>query len=78
MSSGVLFIIVVWLILSVRHFRLGFLDFVFFIVIAIIAGYSSYATYSQYRFLSKWERRIGLLVHMEEQMMSEKLDEANS
>ena len=77
-SSGILFIIVVWLILSIRHFHLGFLDFVFFIVIAVISGYSIYATYSQYRFLSKWERRIGLLVHMEEQMMSEKLNEAKS
>jgi len=77
-SSGILFIIVVWLVLSVRRFRLGFLDFVFFIVTAIIAGYSIYATYSQYRFLSKWERRIGLLIHMEEQLMSEKLDQANS
>jgi len=74
-SSGILFVISVLLILSTRHYRLGPLDFLLFIFIAVIAGYSIYAMYSQYRFLSKWERRIGLLLHMEEQMLAEKLDE---
>jgi hypothetical protein len=74
-SSGILFVIVIWLILISRHFRLGLLDFVLFIFVAIIAGYSIYATYTQYRFLSKWERRIGLLLHLEDQMLSEKLEE---
>ena len=77
-SSGILFILTIWLILVTRHFRLGFLDFLLFIFVAIIAGYSIYATYTQYRFLSKWERRIGLLLHLEEQMLNEKLDEAKS
>jgi len=74
-SSGILFVIVIWLILLVRHLRLGFLDFLLFIFIGVIAGYSIYATYSQYRFLSRWERRIGLLLHLEEQMLSEKLED---
>ena len=77
-SSGILFLIVVWLILSVRHFRLGLLDFALFIFVAIIAAYSIYSMYSQYQFLSKWERRLGLLLHMEEQMLSEKLDETKT
>jgi len=75
-SSGFLFIIVIWLILRTRHFGLSFIDFVFFVVAAVIAGYSIYAMYSQYRFLNKWERRLGLLVHLEEQMLSKKLEEA--
>ena len=45
------------------------------IIAAVILGYSIYAMYAQYRFLNKWERRIGLLVHMEEEMMAEKLNE---
>jgi len=74
-SSGVLFIVVVWLILRTRHFGLGIIGFVLLIIAAIILAYSIYAMYAQYRFLSRWERRIGLLLHMEEQMLSEKLDE---
>ena len=77
-SSGILFIIVILLILSVRHFRLGLIDFGIFIVVAVIAGYSIYAMYSQYRFLSKWERRLGLLIHMEDEILSEKLGDPNS
>ena len=78
LSSGILFILVIWLILSIRHFRLGLFDFALFIIVGIIAGYSIYATYYQFRFLSRWERRLGLLLHMEEQMLSEKLEETKS
>jgi len=74
-SSGVLFIIVVWLILRTRHFGLGFIGFILLILAGLVLAYSVYAMYSQYRFLSRWERRIGLLLHMEEEMLSEKLDE---
>ena len=74
-SSAILFILVVWLLLRTRHFGLGFIDFILLILAGILLGYSIYAMYSQYRFLSKWERRIGLLLHMEEEMLSEKLDE---
>src|SRR5208337_468692 len=66
-SSGVLFIVVVWLILRTRHFGLGLVGFALLIIAAIILAYSVYAMYAQYRFLNKWERRIGLLLHMEEQ-----------
>ncbi len=78
LSSGILFVLVIWLILSTRHFRLGLIDFGLFIVAAIIAGYSIYSMYQQYRFLSKWERRLGLLMHLEDQMLSEKLDESKA
>ena len=77
-SSALLFIVAVWLILRLRHFGLGFVDFVLLIIVAALLGYSIYAMVAQYRFLNKWERRIGLLLHMEEQMMSEKLDEAKA
>ena len=74
-SSGALFVVVVWLIIRIRHFRLGLIDFVFLIFAAVFLGYSIYAMYSQYRFFNKWERRVGLLLHMEEEMIAKKLDE---
>jgi hypothetical protein len=77
-SSAILFILVVWLLLRIRHFGLGLVDFVLLIIAGVLLAYSIYAMYSQYRFLSKWERRIGLLLHMEEQMLSEKLDETKA
>ena len=77
-SSGVLFIIVVYLILRTRHFGLGLVGFVLLIIAAVLLAYSIYAMYAQYRFLNKWERRIGLLVHMEEEMMQEKLGESKT
>jgi len=77
-SSVVLFLVVVFLILRTRHFELGLVGFILLILAAIVLAYSIYAMYAQYRFLNRWERRIGLLVHMEEEMLSEKLDEAKA
>ena len=74
-SSGILFIIVVVLLIRTRHFGLGLIDFVVLIFAGIFLGYSIYAMYSQFRFFNKWERRVGLLLHMEEQMISDKLEE---
>ncbi len=74
-SSVVLFLTVLILILRTRHFGLGLPGLILLIIAAVILGYSIYAMYAQYRFLNKWERRIGLLVHMEEEMMAEKLNE---
>lgn len=75
-SSGILFLFVVWLLLRTHYLRLGLIDFVLLIFAGIFLGYSIYAMYSQFRFFNRWERRIGLLLHMEEQMLSEKLEEA--
>jgi O-antigen/teichoic acid export membrane protein len=77
-SSGILFLIVVAIILRTRHLGLGLLDFAFLVLAGVFLGYSIYAMYRQYRFFNRWERRIGLLLHLEEQMLAEKLDETNS
>jgi len=53
-------------------------DFVFLLFAAAFLVYSIYALFAQYRFLSRWERRIGLLLHLEEQLMGEKLGEKDS
>jgi hypothetical protein len=77
-SSGILFMLVVWLLLRVRHFGLGLVDFVLLIFAGAFLAYSIYAMLAQYRFFNRWERRIGLLLHLEEQMLAEKLDETKS
>jgi len=77
-SSGFLFIVVLWLILVMRRLELGLGAFLFLVVAGVFLGYSIYAMYSQYRFFNKWERRIGLLLHLEEEILAGKLDEPRS
>ncbi|HLN46551.1 MAG TPA: hypothetical protein VK209_12670 [Candidatus Sulfotelmatobacter sp.] len=77
-SSGVFFIVVVWLILRARFLELGLLGFFLLIFGAVFLGYSIYALYSQYRFFNRWERRIGLLLHVEDELLTKKLDEKQS
>ncbi|HMK94354.1 MAG TPA: hypothetical protein VK536_03030 [Candidatus Limnocylindrales bacterium] len=79
-ASAVLFVIVLWLLSRFRfkHFGFAVFEFALLVIAAILLAYSVYAMYSQYRFLSKWERRIGLLLHMEEEMLSEKLEDPKS
>src|SRR5450759_704910 len=74
-SSGVLFLVVVWLLFRIRHFGLGLVDFVLLLFVGVLLAYSIYAMYSQYRFFNRWERRIGLLLHMEDEILAEKLSE---
>jgi len=77
-SSIVLFLVVLFLILRDRYFHLGFIGFILLIIALVILAYSIYAMVSQYRFLNKWERRIGLLVHMEEEMLEERLSDSKA
>jgi ABC-type Fe3+ transport system permease subunit len=79
LSSGFLFVVVLWLILIIRRLPgLGLVAFLFLVVAGVFLGYSIYAMYSQYRFFNKWERRIGLLLHLEEEILAGKLDEPKS
>jgi hypothetical protein len=77
-SSGFLFVVVLWLMLIIRRLDLGLGAFLFLVVAGVFLGYSIYAMYSQYRFFNKWERRIGLLLHLEEEILAGKLDEPRS
>jgi hypothetical protein len=74
-SSGFLLVVVSWLILTIRRLDLGLGAFLFLVVAGVFLGYSVYAMYAQYRFFNKWERRIGLLLHLEEQILAGKLDQ---
>jgi hypothetical protein len=71
-SSGVLFLVVVSLLLRTRRLGLGLIDFALLLVAGALLAYSIYAMYSQYRFFNKWERRVDLLLHIEQQILSEK------
>jgi hypothetical protein len=75
-SSAIMFVFVIFLILVLRHLaRPTFGDLIFLLVAGSLLAYSIYATYSQYRFFNRWERRIGLLIHIEDELIAEKLGE---
>jgi hypothetical protein len=74
-SSSIMFLLVVGVILRVRRLGLGVVDFVFLILAGVFLAYSIYAMYSQYRFFSRWERRVDLLLRTEQTLLSEKLDD---
>jgi len=73
LSSTIMFVLVIYLILISRRLHEGFFGFAFLIIAAILVGYSIYSMYSQYRFFNRWERRIGLLMHLEEELIAQKL-----
>ena len=50
------------------------LEFIFMIIIAVFLSYTILALYAQHGFFKRWERRIGLLLHLEEDLLKEKLD----
>ena len=73
-SSGFMFVVVIWLILIARRSDLGIGVVLFLAAASVFLAYSVYAMYSQYKFFNKWERRIGLLLHLEEEILAGKLD----
>lgn len=74
-ASGVLLVFFVLRFLLLALKRLDVMDTMFLVFVAIFLIYSIYALIGQYRFFNKWERRMGLLLHLEEELMSEKLGE---
>ncbi len=86
--SGLLFVFFVLrflnLLVRIRNLGLRFLEIfdelIFLILISAFVFYEIYLLYRQHRFFTKWERRIGLLQHLEERLMeeaSEKIDKKN-
>ncbi len=47
---------------------------VLMVLIVVALAYTVSALFAQHRFFRKWERRIGLLLHMEERILSEELE----
>ena len=54
------------------------LEFLFMVMIIIFLVYTVFALYAQHKFFRRWERRIGLLLHLEESLIQEKLGQADS
>jgi hypothetical protein len=72
-SSTFMVLLVLWLIIVIRRVRgAAPIEFIFLFVVIGFLGYSIYSMYKQYRFFNKWERRIGLLLHLEEEMLQGK------
>lgn len=74
-ASGAFLVFIVprFLLPAIR--RRVLVDLIFLIVIVAFLIYSMYALFAQYRFFKRWERRIGLLLHLEEELIGEKLGE---
>ena len=83
-ASGILLVFYVprLLLIAIRRPRPPLIDIVVDIMLLVLVVaflvYSIYAMTTQYRFFSKWERRIGLLLHLEEKLIGEKLEERSS
>jgi len=56
-------------IISLR--RAGPFDTLLLLGIMVALIYNTYLAYRQYKFYQKWERRLGLLLHLEEQILDE-------
>ncbi len=78
-ASGVLLVFFVpRLLLAIRAPRWNFVDIAFSIFIIVFLIYSIYALLAQYQFFNRWERRVGLLLHLEEELLSKKLEQNHS
>ena len=73
-ASGALLMFFVLRLLLLALKRLNVVDIIFLVFVATFLIYSIYAMFAQYRFFNRWERRMGLLLHLEEELMSEKLE----
>ncbi|MCJ2519439.1 MAG: hypothetical protein LN412_00625 [Candidatus Thermoplasmatota archaeon] len=86
-SVLVLFFILRWIVELLQRLRaaavhprlplnvIPWLDLIFLVGAFIAVVYSAYALFRQYRFFERWERRIGLLQHIEKQLIEEQLGE---
>ena len=72
-ASLLIFFVLRFLLLAIKQTNL--IDMMFLGFVAAILVYSTYAMLDQYRFFNRWERRIGLLLHIEEELMEKKLGE---
>lgn len=53
-------------------------DLAFMVLATAFLIYSIYALLAQYRFFKRWERRVWLLIHLEEELMGEKPEKETS
>ena len=83
-SSGLLVVFLAMRILGLLYrIRMGELgriealsEFFFLVLIVVFVIYEIYLLLGQHKFFARWERRVGLLMHMEEKLM-EKTESAS-
>ena len=76
-TSAVLLIFIAYRFMAIlfwmRRFGLRFMEMidniVFLILVTGFVIYEIYLLYRQYRFFRRWERRMGLLIHLEESIL---------
>jgi hypothetical protein len=74
--SGALLVFSLFRVVSALRNRAVF-DLIFMLVIVAALVYTVSALLAQHKFFRKWERRIGLLMHMEDKILKEELDKDN-
>jgi hypothetical protein len=71
--SGVLLLFSLTRLLVALRNR-AFFELIFMLAVVAALVYTVSALLAQHRFFKKWERRIGILLHMEEKILGEELD----
>lgn len=74
LSALLLFFIVRMLNLRLLFRPRTFLDTLFLLFIIFLLLYSIYMFYEQHKFFRRWEKRVGLLIHLEEKLMEEAIE----
>ena len=76
-TTGILLVFVIYriLVLLVALRRQGMIpaldDIIFFLFVGVFAAYEISLLLRQHRFFKRWERRVGLLLHLEERLIGE-------
>jgi RsiW-degrading membrane proteinase PrsW (M82 family) len=70
-TTVILFVLVVPRTFEITIRRPGPLDTLLLIGLVMVLGYNMYLAYRQHAFYRKWERRIELLIHMEDEILGE-------
>ena len=72
------FLVLRFLSVLIRIRRFGFLEeydeFFFYLLVGFFVLYEIVLLLRQYRFFGKWERRMGLLLHLEDRLMKDSKD----
>ena len=74
LSGLLLFFIVRMIDLRLLFRPRMFLDTLFLLFIIFLLVYSIYMFYEQHKFFRRWEKRVGLLIHLEEKLMEEAIE----
>jgi hypothetical protein len=71
LTSIILFVIFFPRFFLVTLRKGGIFDILFAFSIIVILLYNGYLSYGQHKFYRRWEKRMGLLLHLEEEILGE-------